>query len=154
MLSALRFVPRSDRSAMTVYSQRAAALFCAGIHWAQRRSQVRCSGFGGCQLITWYREWGSGWRGSDDRRDHVAGGNDALTHPTSGQQQATEDEEDDQRDDGPAVGMGELVHQTEHERPEPARASFHRLVQAEELGLAPAGDQLAVYRAGESLAAP
>ena len=56
---------------------------------------------------------------------------------------AAEDEEDDQRDDRRAVGVGELVHEAEEERAEPARAALHGLVEAEVLRLPAAGDQLA-----------
>ena len=66
---------------------------------------------------------------------------------------AADGEEDDERDDGPAVAERELVDEAEDERAEPARAALHRLVEAEVLRLAAARDELAVERPGQGLRA-
>ena len=78
---------------------------------------------------------------------------DALAHAHARQQDAADEEEDHQGDDRPPVGAGELVDEAEDQRAQPARAALHGLVEAEELGLAAAGDQLAEQRAGQGLAA-
>src|SRR5665811_928868 len=146
MLSALRLVPRSDRSAMT------GKLPTCCPHPNVRGDSLRITTLSGSmfrirQISAKSQSTADGGSRSYDRRHLIAGGNDAFTHPDPGQDESTDDEEHDQGDDGPAVGVGELVHQPEDQRPEPARAAFHGLVQAEALCFASAGDELAVHRA-------
>src|SRR5665809_6775 len=104
MLSALRLVPRSDRSAMTGKLQTCCP-----------RPDVRGDSLGITtlsasmfrirQIPAYSESTADGGCRSYDGRHLIAGGNDALAHPDPGQDEPTDDEEHDQGDDGPAVGV-------------------------------------------------
>src|SRR3954451_9665251 len=94
----------------------------------------------------------SGGRVAPERVSHhrghlVAGLDDAAPYVDAGEQYAAEYEEHHQRDDRRPVRVRELEHQAEEQGAGPARAALGRLVEAEVLGLAATGDQLAVQRA-------
>src|SRR4051794_32071493 len=63
-------------------------------------------------------------RASHHSGHRVAGFDDASTHIHPGEQVAADDEERDEADDRPAVAEGQLVDETEDERPQPARAAL------------------------------
>src|SRR5207248_2109807 len=58
----------------------------------------------------------------EDVRRGVAGRHDGPADRYGQQQEEPDDEEDQQRDDADPVAGRHLVHQAEHQRPQPARA--------------------------------